>query len=82
MKFDAMEKKFENKFDKIDMKFDKIDMKFDNIENKMEKLADNVNGVNSRFNSNATGLAFAAVVGFSAISNAVINVLKYWDEAH
>ena len=46
----------------------------------MERLAENVNGLNSRFN--AIGLAFAALVGISAITNAVINVLKYWDEIH
>ncbi len=53
-----------------------MDSKFEIIEQKMVKTNEDINGLKIRFD--ALGLCFAGLVGSSAIINAIIMLLRYF----
>lgn len=75
-KFENIDKKMDSKFENIDKKMDKLEEKVEKIEINMVKTNEDINGLKSRFD--ALGILFAGLVGFSAIINAAIMLLKYF----
>lgn len=69
-------KRMDSKFEIIEQKMDKLEVKVDMIEKNMVKTNEDINGLKIRFD--ALGLCFAGLVGSSAIINAILMLLRYF----